>query len=573
MLPAFRSEIYKASAYISDEASRSAAATRTARLRFDCETGGVPSIRNVLLGTPLSQTTMATILGELEGLGYGSPYSLENPLRYLVYFDGIVGPAPYGWNGQAGGGGGRDRRPSRDDETNRGGFYAIDYASDTGLPDWWVIVHEIFHNMGAVADDAPQSSGAGHCTVDADIMCYTDDAGIPTTRVCQYTELDCGADTYFNAGAPAPGSFLDLHWNVAAPYNRFLFHGPLEQDNTRPSRAGSPSQSAATSRSATASWAASTDDYGPPKYRVWWLDDRHSFPGDLRLVATTAATGFTFTGLDPLETRKVRIEAIDDAGNTAGPGPSALLVAGPDVSPPTSPDPVSATAVLDAAGFARVQLSFPPSVDDVGVSTYLVQHEVNGAWTDLTSLPSSESSISAAFDTVYSLRIVARDAAGNRSLPSAAVTVRTGVSPFLDPCPDGAMVAGECVRANGGGFPAGVDPPAPTLPVVPPTRDRTGPTVPKRFVVSQLGPHSVTLAWRPSSDDRSGIREYRVTRRIGAVWRLHKRVSMRPQACCRYRFRLTPSTTYMFGVEAVDGAGNVSKRVTLRFRTPRPAKR
>jgi len=87
-------------------------------------------------------------------------------------------------------------------------------------PCWqYAELHEIFHNLGAVQRDAPHPSAAWHCTDEADVMCYDDDASGPVvmTVVCtpeQEALLDCGDNDYFNTN-PATGNYLATHWNTA----------------------------------------------------------------------------------------------------------------------------------------------------------------------------------------------------------------------------------------------------------------------------------------------------------------------------------------------------------------------
>jgi hypothetical protein len=85
--------------------------------------------------------------------------------------------------------------------------------------------HETGHNMGAVQNSAPHTSGAFHCYETNDIMCYNDGGSYFTgggTLVSVCPDLssiglyvfDCGGDDYYNA-APPPHSYLADHWNVA----------------------------------------------------------------------------------------------------------------------------------------------------------------------------------------------------------------------------------------------------------------------------------------------------------------------------------------------------------------------
>src|SRR5207248_4842237 len=114
--------------------------------------------------------------------------------------------------------------------------------------------HELGHNLGAVNDSAPNSSKAGHCLDEYDVMCYNDSGGLKTHVVCtdraHDQRLDCNHDDYYNTN-PSPGSYLTNHWNVAD--NQFLIHGdttsppppaPSASAGTKPtpSGTGKPSQ-------------------------------------------------------------------------------------------------------------------------------------------------------------------------------------------------------------------------------------------------------------------------------------------------------------------------------------------
>ncbi len=84
--------------------------------------------------------------------------------------------------------------------------------------------HESGHTMGAVQQDAPHSTGAGHCFDESDRLCY-DDGGPRGAREdlifpCAVERWDCGADDYFDAGASS--GYLGSHWNLGWEQNRFL---------------------------------------------------------------------------------------------------------------------------------------------------------------------------------------------------------------------------------------------------------------------------------------------------------------------------------------------------------------
>ena len=78
-------------------------------------------------------------------------------------------------------------------------------------------LHEVLHTLGAVQRGAPNHDNDGHCTDDYDIMCYAA-GGLGAQVVCPDRSLerllDCNDDDYFNPD-PAPGSYLDTHWNTA----------------------------------------------------------------------------------------------------------------------------------------------------------------------------------------------------------------------------------------------------------------------------------------------------------------------------------------------------------------------
>ena len=84
------------------------------------------------------------------------------------------------------------------------------------------------HTLGAVLSTAPNATHYGHCDDGYDVMCYQDGPDTVLHFSCPSTHqqlLDCGHDDYFSTD-PAPGTFLETHWNTAN--NRFLQGAPTD---------------------------------------------------------------------------------------------------------------------------------------------------------------------------------------------------------------------------------------------------------------------------------------------------------------------------------------------------------
>jgi hypothetical protein len=181
------------------------------RLRFVTDGDCQLEVDQVLL-TPVAAGDFGQMRTELQALGYN-----RGDRKYLVWFDaaeGICGLGEvYG-----------DTRSGQENSNNGGPMYAR-----VDAPCWhYAELHEIFHNLGAVQRDDPNTvqpegpphpSAAWHCTDEADVMCYDDDGAGPVvmTTVCPPEHealLDCGDDDYFNTSPPA-GNYLASHWNTA----------------------------------------------------------------------------------------------------------------------------------------------------------------------------------------------------------------------------------------------------------------------------------------------------------------------------------------------------------------------
>lgn len=197
------------------------------RLKVLCDEAGLPRVDAVTLSIMSSQAHFGSITSDLEARGYGNEVE-----KVLAFYEGRV---------DCGGCGGQSTIPGGDSPSefnpNNNGWnsYSYVYMLNYGTPAWVtdeVILHEVTHALGGVQDSAPNSSGNAHCNDGWDIMCYSDGGRKSEYRTnCHVVghsyvgaamPYDCGNDDYFHPD-PAPGSYLDTHWNVAR--NRFLARG------------------------------------------------------------------------------------------------------------------------------------------------------------------------------------------------------------------------------------------------------------------------------------------------------------------------------------------------------------
>ena len=110
-----------------------------------------------------------------------------------------------------------DDRKTTANYNNRGPSYS---RADLGCWTAHTAAHELMHNLGAVQDSAPHTTGYGHCIDEYDVMCYRDDTRAPqmqivcTPRSVFEIRYDCNGDDYFNPN-PSGGSYLAARWNTA----------------------------------------------------------------------------------------------------------------------------------------------------------------------------------------------------------------------------------------------------------------------------------------------------------------------------------------------------------------------
>jgi chitodextrinase len=165
-----------------------------------------------------------------------------------------------------------------------------------------------------------------------------------------------------------------------------------------------------TSTSIALAWTASSDNVGVAGYRV----SRESV-----LLNTTTATTYNDSGLTTGTTYRYSISAFDAVGNKSAESWIWVTTPAPvtDTTPPKTPSSLKALVI----GTTQVALSWVASTDDVGVEAYDVYRD--GAKVAQTTLPNF-------LDTgllpgsTHKYQVLARDAAGNSSALSSAVSPR-----------------------------------------------------------------------------------------------------------------------------------------------------
>jgi hypothetical protein len=177
------------------------------RVRYVTNSACEPKVANITL-TKEGDDSFAKTVTEVRNQGYSS-----SDRKYLIFVDAAVGICGLGEVYI-------DDRPGQENPNNSGRpMYA---RVDTAC--WQhAAAHELVHTLGAVQNSAPNSSGAGHCTDEVDLMCYRDTPTTVTKQVCTRAgQVDCNNDDYFHPN-PKAGSYLAAKWNVAD--SRFLSSG------------------------------------------------------------------------------------------------------------------------------------------------------------------------------------------------------------------------------------------------------------------------------------------------------------------------------------------------------------
>ncbi|WP_367127606.1 hypothetical protein [Saccharothrix sp. HUAS TT1] len=210
MVPLIRQHFLQSNDMVS---SRAAQHGGDLSLRVACDSTGRPAVR--VLRSGHDNSAISAIDQEVARQG-----------QRVAGQDNVV----YWGDGGCGGGvayGSGDTRPGVENSVNNAPGIAVVY----GRCPFTYMLHEQGHSMGAVLPNSPNSSGAGHCNDDADVMCYKDGgphSGNYRSNVCPSPNgnldyyWDCNVNDYFHPNPPA-GSFLATNWNLAKCANRMVY--------------------------------------------------------------------------------------------------------------------------------------------------------------------------------------------------------------------------------------------------------------------------------------------------------------------------------------------------------------
>jgi fibronectin type 3 domain-containing protein len=316
-------------------------------------------------------------------------------------------------------------------------------------------------------------------------------------------------------GAPASQIMKNFPWSQlqALPFN----YG--EPDTTPPTVSLAAPAPSATVSGTVAVTATASDNVGVFSLQ-FELDGK---PLGGALTAPTSGSTYSYswnTTTTPNGAHTLTAIAADAAGNTTTATNITVTVKNADLTPPSVPTGLTATAPTSAS----VHLAWAASTDNVGVTSYHIYRSSPGtsstllaAVTATTGTPPTtyiDSGVSAS--TTYSYTVSALDAAGNQSAQSSPVSVTTPASP-----------------------------------------DKTPPSVPTGLHATATTATSITLVWNASTDNTggSGMAGYHLYRGTALI----ASPAATSSATVTYTDSgLTPGTNYVYYVSAFDNAANGS---------------
>ena len=180
-------------------------------------------------------------------------------------------------------------------------------------------------------------------------------------------------------------------------------------DNEAPSTPTNLAVASTSTASANLTWTASTDNIAVSYYKVY-VDGIFHMNG--------SSNSATVTGLNQGTTYTFYVIAADAAGNLSSQSNTATGTTLIDIQAPTA----ATNLTLGSIGTNSIAISWTAATDNIGVVSYdiYVNGQLMGSTTDTNTNVANLTP-----STVYTLYVVAKDAAGNVSPPSNSVTATT----------------------------------------------------------------------------------------------------------------------------------------------------
>lgn len=256
-----------------------------------------------------------------------------------------------------------------------------------------------------------------------------------------------------NARAVPPGAYL--LWIVndkGVPSVARIATVPVPTADTEAPTAPPNLTATGGSQRADLTWDAATDNVGVTRYNVHRSTTSGFTASAANRVGTTTQTSFADTGLAAGKYYYL-VTAQDAAGNVSPTSreDDADVAPPADTSPPTAPGGLAATAGADGVS---VNLSWNAANDDTGVTGYDVHRAASSGFTPSAANRIATTSQTSFRDTPlaaghYVYRVIARDAAGNASQPSAEAPADVAGPPDAAP-PTVALTAPAAGATVGG---------------------------------------------------------------------------------------------------------------------------
>ncbi len=295
-------------------------------------------------------------------------------------------------------------------------------------------------------------------------------------------------------------------------------------DNEAPTVPSGVAVSGITESTAVVSWTESTDNVGVAGYNIYLNDNKVN-------ALPITELKFQLTGLTAETEYQVKVEALDEAGNSSISNPVSFVTGvAPDREAPTKPDGITISDITHNSAVVM----WNESTDNVGVVGYNIY--LNDVKVNASPITEQQANISETNElttsvlryelggleaaTEYQVKIEAVDAVGNTSVSDI---VRFTTVTFQEP--------GD-----------------------------QRPTAPGNLTTVEVMSESISISWRPAGDNE-GVVGYN-------VYVNGQRMNTTAITDTQYVLTgLTADTTYEIMVTAVNGVGNESEAALLTVKT------